>query len=551
MLDFTPRPMPAALQRRMLAMGLMNDESIGLTLSRTADRFPNRPAVQDLTAPEGPVITYAELLGRVERVAGYLRGRGVREGDVVMIQSPNSLGMIVTWWAAWQCGCVCVPVVEIYRAHELRHVVAAVRPEVVVTIAQHRDHGHAAVFDDLLADARLTPKARLLLEGQADGWTELEDVDRRDAGQSGAPAPFHPDAPALVLFTSGTTSAPKGVVHSSRSIVAETLQISRSYGLDWRDRLHLPVPLAHVTGLDFGLIVPTTVGASVVLSRVRSLAQTVQEAIDHEATMTVGAVTAIPYLADAIRAHGAPIALKMYATGGATVPQHQISLGEELGINPFRSYGMTECPSVTAPSGADSRRQRLETDGRLTPGMECESVDPETRRPLGLGEEGELRVRGPERMIGYLDVTESDAALDAEGWFYTGDLGRLDYERCVTLTGRIKDIINRGGEKFSARDIEDVLVRHRAVAEVAVVAVPDSRYGEVPAAFVVPRVGERVVPQELESFLREAGVAHQKTPAHWETLAELPITPSGKVKKFELRASYAAALEGQDVQVTQ
>jgi acyl-CoA synthetase len=417
----------------------------------------------------------------------------------------------------------------------VRHVLGATRPEVVVTVDRYRDHEHARTFDDLLDDAGIQPKARVLVEGEADGWAALGDIDRQDLRNLGRAEASEPDEPALVLFTSGTTAAPKGVVHSSRSIIAESLQITRSYGLDWRDRLHLPVPLAHVTGLDFGVIVPASVGACTVLSRVRSLHQTAQEVVDHEATMTVGAVTAIPHLAEAIRRHGQAIPLKMYATGGTTIPEHQISLGEDLGINPFRSYGMTECPSVTAPSGADSRRQRLGTDGRLTPGMECEAVDPDTREPLPRGEVGELRVRGPERMVGYLRAEESEDQLDSDGWFYSGDLGRVDGERCVSITGRIKDIINRGGEKFSARDIEDALALHEAVVEAAVVAIPDERYGEVPAAFVVPRAGVDVSPGDLTAFLDTAGLARQKTPVHWKMINELPTTPTGKVKKFELR----------------
>ena len=202
---------------------------------------------------------------------------------------------------------------------------------------------------------------------------------------------------------------------------------------------------------------------------------------------------------------------------------------------------MTELPTVTAPTPNDTAHQRLATDGRLAPGVECEAVDPETREAFPLGREGELRVRGPERMLGYLDEEQSRVAIDDDGWFYTGDLGRVDAQGCVTVTGRIKDIINRGGEKFSAREIEDLLVAHPAIAAAAVVARPDRRYGEVPAAFLVAEPGAAAPSaKDLAALLSEHGVARQKFPVEWHWLDELPLTSSNKVKKFELVTRFEA-----------
>jgi acyl-CoA synthetase len=216
-----------------------------------------------------------------------------------------------------------------------------------------------------------------------------------------------------------------------------------------------------------------------------------------------------------------------------------------MGLGPARSYGMTECPSVTTPGGADPAAVRLGTDGPLPPGVECEAVDPDSRGPLAPGDEGELRVRGPERMLGYLDAEQTLAAVDADGWFYSGDLGLCD-GRTVRVTGRIKDIINRGGEKFSASDIEAVLRGHDVVADAAVVAAPDARYGEVPVAFLVAREGAVPPdPSALSAWVLARGMAAQKTPARFSWVPELPTTPSGKVKKFELLAALPPAEEVQ------
>jgi acyl-CoA synthetase len=355
------------------------------------------------------------------------------------------------------------------------------------------------------------------------------------------PAPVDPDAPALLLFTSGTTSLPKGAIHTSRSLLAESYQMANGWSFGWMDRMHLPLPIAHITGVLFALTVPLCRGGTVVLSRMASIGQAVQEIVDHGVTTTASAPQAIPLLAEAYARSGKlHIPLKVLASGGTSVPKVLIEQGEAIGVRPCRIYGMTELPTVTMPSPADTPRQRLETDGRLAPGVECEAVDPETRLPLGLGEEGELRVRGPERMLGYLVREQTSAQIDDEGWFYTGDLGAVDGEDCVTITGRIKDIINRGGEKFSCRDIEDLLVAHPAVAAAAIVPAPDARFGEVPAAFIVTKPVRRTDDRDLIALLEQRGAARQKTPVHWRLVDALPTNASGKVKKFELAADIAA-----------
>jgi acyl-CoA synthetase len=205
---------------------------------------------------------------------------------------------------------------------------------------------------------------------------------------------------------------------------------------------------------------------------------------------------------------------------------------EEQGIPASRVYGMTELPTVTVMSRAHPFRLRSETDGVIAPGVEVRVCDGDAELPIGA--EGELVVRGPERMIGYLDAVGNAAAIEAGGWFRTGDIGKVDAEGCISVTGRVKDIINRGGEKFSARDIEDLVVTHSAVRSVAVVAAPDPRLGEVPVAFVVVDRPETVSPGDLAAHIAAAGLARQKQPAAWHFVNELPMTASGKVKKFEL-----------------
>jgi len=528
------RPMPDAVRRAHRAAGLIGDALPSALLESTAARFPARPAIVDLTS-DGRTIAYGELVDVVQRLAGWLRAQGVAPGDVVMFQTPNNVEAVVLAWATWYCGAVLTPVVDIYREHELRAVIPMVEPEVVVSIAEHRGERYAATFDAVLAECGVTPKAKIVLHGEQDGWASWAEAT---AGEAGAvPADVDPEAPSLVLFTSGTTSAPKGVVHCSRTLVAEAMQLGRAFAVTWKDRVHDPYPVAHIAGLEYATTNSALTGSCVLLSRMTGQQRAAEEVVEHGATYAAGPTGMVPLLVEAFRAAGVERApLHTFVCGGTTVPRVLIEQAEQVGIGAMRVYGLTEQPSVTAPISGDTQAVRYETDGPVPAGSECEAVDPITREPVGRGAEGELRVRGPERMLCYLDHDQTFAAIDEEGWFYTGDLGVVDDAGCVTITGRIKDIINRGGEKFSARDIEDVLVAHPSVAEAAVVAAPDDRYGEVPAAFIVMAEGAAAPSaDDLVAFLHGRGVARQKTPDQWHVIAALPMTPFGKVKKFELQ----------------
>lgn len=528
---------------RYRSEGYTTDETMPVLLPRAVRRLPDHEAIVDLTGPAVRRFTYADASRQVLGLAAHLRRSGVRAGDLVLVQAPNSAEAVFACWAAWHLGAVVNPVVDIYREHELRHIVTQARPDAVVTVAEHRGFRHADAFDAILGEADMEVRARVVLdEDGPSGWTPFPAAVGGEPDPS-APAAVHPDDPALVLFTSGTTSLPKGAVHSSRTLVAETLQMANGWSFGWMDRMHLPLPIAHITGVLFALTVPMYRGGTAVLSRMVSLQQAVDEVVEHGVTTTASAPHAIPLLAEAYERAGIrSIPLKVLASGGTTVPQVLIEQAEAIGVRPCRIYGMTEMPTVTMPCPADTPRQRLETDGRLGPGVECEAVDPDTRTPVPTGVEGELRVRGPERMLGYLDPEQTDAQIDVDGWFHTGDLGIVDDEGCVTVTGRIKDIINRGGEKFSCRDVEDLLVGHPSIAAAAVVAAPDRRYGEVPAAYVVAQQGASIDTAGLGEWLNERGAARQKAPVHWRVVDELPTNASGKVKKFELAAALAAEL---------
>jgi acyl-CoA synthetase len=528
--DIEAPPVAADRYEEYRRFGYVSDLTISASVVRAARQWGSRPALVE----GGQQLTYQELLELVERAAAWLVGAGVGPGDVVCWQTPNWWEAHVLGLAIWHAGAVSCPIAPFYREHELRQVIEQVRPAAVVTAATFRDFAHAEAFDDLLAAAGLGDAARVLLRGARPGWSSFDTVASHSHRQESAV--LGADEPCLILFTSGTTSGAKAAVHSSRTLLAETRQLADAWGLSWEDVAYMAAPLQHITGVLNAMTIPLLVGASAVLAERWDADAAVADIMRHRVTYSAGATVFLQELTDAARSAGVHLPLRNFACGGAAVPRAVMECSEEQGIPASRVYGMTELPTVTVMNRVYSFDLRAETDGAIAPGVQVRVIgtDGET---LAAGCAGELLVRGPEQMLGYLDPAANRAAIDDAGWFSTGDVGVVDDSGFVTITGRLKDVINRGGEKFSARDIEDLLITHPAVRHAAVVPGPDARFGEVPVAFVVFGSGVQASADELSGHLRVRGLARQKTPVAWHFVESLPMTPSGKVKKFELAAA--------------
>ena len=510
--------------------GYVSDLTMSASVVRAARQWGSRPAIIE----GGHQLTYQELLEVVERAAAWLAAAGVGPGNVVCWQTPNWWEAHVLGLAIWHAGAVSCPIAPFYREHELRQVIEQVRPAAVVTAETFRGFAHAEAFDDLLGAAGLGDVARVVLRGTRPGWSPFDVVVSHGRRQESAAV--GPDEPCLVLFTSGTTSGAKAAVHSSRTLLAETRQLADAWGLSWEDVAYMAAPLQHITGVLNAMTIPLLVGASAVLADRWEADVAVADIMRHRVTYSAGATVFLQELTDAARAARVHLPLRMFACGGAAVPRVVMERSEEQGIPAARVYGMTELPTVTVMNRAYPFDLRAETDGAIAPGVQVRVVGTDSE-PLAAGCAGELLVRGPEQMLGYLDPDANRAALDDAGWFSTGDVGVVDAAGFVTITGRVKDVINRGGEKFSARDIEDLLVKHPAVRQAAVVPGPDARFGEVPVAFVVFDQPGQVSAEDLSRHLHATGLARQKTPVAWHFVDALPMTPSGKVKKFELVAT--------------
>ncbi|HST42431.1 MAG TPA: AMP-binding protein [Conexibacter sp.] len=521
---------PQELLEEWRRVGYHTDALVGPLIFARLAQTPGRVAVIDGERR----ITCGELVVQAGSLAAAFRAAGVGRGDVVSWQVPNWWEALVVALATWRVGAVNNPVLMIYREHELRQIFADLRPAVVVAPARFRRQEHQEMLDSVLAELGHEPRLRVGVRGGDRRWTPLEDQ------LVGRAAPFAegvaPGDPCVVAYTSGTTAGAKGVVVDHRGLVAETRQMRDVWGLAWQDRTFMPAPLAHLTGLTVGLTVPFSAGASVALMDIWDPEQAVPLIEREQCVLSSGTPTFLEEIVSQYEGRGErTTALRQYSVGGAAVPPSLIERAEAVGVGAFRCYGMTEHLSATIPNRGMPIEVRRDTDGPIAPGTEISCVD-EEGRVLAPGVPGEIRVRGPERMLAYIGPEDNVGVLDpVEGWFSTGDIGAVDGDGCLRILGRIKDIINRGGEKFSAREMEDIICRHPAVRQAAVVPVPSDRYGEVPVAFVVLTDGaELPAAAALAEFVQGQGLAKQKTPTGWTRIDALPTTPFGKVKKHEL-----------------
>lgn len=511
--------------------------------------------------------TLGALVSDAEQVAAAFQARGVGPGDVVAVQLPGSYEGAVIQTAVGLCGAVLLPVVMIYGPREMEFVLRRSGAAAVVVPREHRGRQHAAPVLGGLSGVR-TLKFAVVVGDSAgnhgagnhgaaghgaaghgagghaapgDGAVRYADLLRSAHGPYREPR-LDPGDRAVLMFTSGTTAEPKGVQHSHRTLLAEaTSKVYTHVGPGARN-LGL-FPPGHVAGL-LNLLRILLLGTPTVIMQAWDAALAASLIDRHAVTSSGGAPVQLSGLLDQQAAGTATLGtLREFLTGAAPVPPSLIRRADAAGITAYRSYGSSEHPTVTTGSVADSLDRRAATDGRLIAGNELRVVDAHGRDvPAGL--DGEILTRGPELCTGYSDAALNAAAFLPGGWFRTGDVGRLDADGYLTVTDRLKDIIIRGGENISSKEVEDLLITHPAVADVAVIPSPDPVMGERVCAVVVTRPGCSFGIDEARTHFAAAGVARQKTPEVVMLVDELPRTPSGKVRKDVLRAARKAELSG-------
>ena len=470
--------------------------------------------------------TFAEIDRAARAFATSLQARGVGPGDVVVVQLPNWSEAGVAFWGAIYLGAVVVPGVHFYGAKEVDHIVRVTRPSAVVTPTSFGHVDHLSTYAEVLDESPVPnwivvsddPSAAL-----PDGATPFTDL--LDADPLTEPVPVDPAAPALIGFTSGTTQNPKGVVHSHDTLGFEARQLDWMFPVGGPDTI-TGAPVGHFIGMLNALIIPVLRRQPVNLVDVWDPAHVLELMSDRGLGMAGGSTYFLTSLLDHPDFTEEHLRLMPFAgLGGSPVPEAVTERARDLGIAAFRSYGSTEHPSITGCRVDEDEDKRLRTDGHPLPAVE-----------VRLDADGQVLSRGPDLFIGYTDPGLTAQAVDADGWYHSGDIGVLDEDGFLSITDRISDVIIRGGENISAREVEELVATLDGVAEVSVVATPDDRLGERAAAVLLLRPGQEGPSlEEVRRHLDEAGLARQKWPESIHVVDELPRTSSGKVQKFVLR----------------
>lgn len=527
--------LPAAHQQAFVGAGVWDEHTIAEHAIALASKNPDFIAFA-----EGPAtLTRAQLAADAEALSAVLYERGLRPGDVVAFQVPNWREAAVINLAAVWSGLVANPIVPIYRDHEVTQMLGDCRARAFFVADRFRTYHFAAMAARIRPDLPDLTHVFTVRGTGPDDYAALLDEGR---GRAFARPQVDPLGVKMVLYTSGTTGRPKGVLHSHVTLQRIVSQSAKTWGIAPGETTLMPSPVTHVSGFANGLELPLIAATRTVLMESWDAATALDLIEQHQVIGTVAATPFLIELAQAARAAGRRLpSLRFFACGGAAVPPQVIPDADAAFENAhaFRVFGSSEVPLVTFGWPHDQHRAAT-TDGEVVD-YAVRIVDHDDR-DLPAGTEGEILARGPGMMLGYADAAQTVEAITQDGYFRTGDLGVLTTDGALTITGRKKDLIIRGGENISAREIEDVLHSHPLVREAAVVAMPHTRLGEGICAYIIAEGDSMPDAATLAAHVATSGLARQKTPEHFEFVADFPRTAAGKVRKDQLRADIRAKL---------
>jgi cyclohexanecarboxylate-CoA ligase len=529
-MSLRPTALAPTISARHHAAGHWGQMPVGGVFAHTAAARGDAVALID----GGRRLTFADWERLSASAARGLLDLGVQPGDVVAYQLPNWWEAAVLFLAAARIGAVVNPVLPMFRERELAFILRQSGARVLAIPGVFRGADYPALVDAVRTRA---PALGEVLVTRAPAPPGMRRFDELFAGGPAPTAAVDADALLMLMYTSGTTADPKGVLHTHNTLLAEVRSLERIHALTPADRTLMPSPLTHISGVIHAILTPAVLGTSAVLMERWDADAGLALIAAERVTYMVGAPTFLQDLAD--RATSGDTSLRLFSCGGAAVSAELIRRARAaLGCVAKRVYGSTEFPTITTTDAADAETMGGESEGRVIPPGELRIVG-DTGEPLPPGAEGEVQARGPECCVGYADPALNADAFTADGWFRTGDLGTVDAAGYLRITGRLKEIVIRKGEKFSMAEIEAAIARHPAVAEATVVAVPDPRSGERACAVVTLRPGAALALADLSAFLLAAGLARQKLPEQLEIVDALPRTDSGKVHRAALRARYS------------
>ncbi len=528
-------------------------ETIGDNLDRMANARPDNEAMVEV--PTGRRWTYRELVDDVDALALGLLANGVGKGDRVGIWSPNRSEWTLVQYATAKIGAILVNINPSYRTHELEYVLKQSGISTLVAAPRFKTSDYAAMIAEVRT--RCPALGSVVLLGSPKWDALLADGRAADpAALTEASSQLSPDDPINIQYTSGTTGFPKGATLSHHNILNNGYFVGRLCGYTTEDRVCIPVPFYHCFGMVMGNLGATTNGATMVIpAEAFDPKATLQAVAGERCTSLYGVPTMFIAELGVLDADGSESydlsSLRTGIMAGSPCPVEVMKqvLGR-MGMQEVTiCYGMTETSPVSTQTRADdSLELRVSTVGRVHPHVEVKIIDPETGRTMPRGEPGELCTRGYSVMLGYWEEPEKTvAAIDPARWMHTGDLGVMDSDGYVNITGRIKDMVIRGGENVYPREIEEFLYTHPDIVDAQVIGVPDARYGEELCAWIKLKDGAESMTAESLAEFATGKLARYKIPRYVHLTDEFPMTVTGKVRKVEMRERSVELLGLQDV----
>jgi cyclohexanecarboxylate-CoA ligase len=515
-------------------LGLWRNESLESRLDRWASTRPGKTAVVDGRGR----YSYEALARAVERVAHGLRAHGLERGGVISCQLPNWNEFVLVFLAASRLGAVVNPIPPTYRASELRFMLGLLESQVAVIPAAFRNFSYTEMLAGLRPELPRLEHV-FVVRGEAPegmkSFATLTDIAwETRAGRRGLEG-ADPNAVHEIVFTSGTTGEPKGVMHTPNTTLSTIYSMIERFGFSERDVLLMASTLGHQTGYLYGYCLNVLLGATAVWMDIWNAEEAARLIEAEGVTFTMGAT---PFLRDLTytAARRDLSSLRLFVSAGAPIPRQLVRDARgRLDCVISAGWGMTENGLVSCNGLQDPEEKVFATDGSPLPGMELLVVDADGKAAPA-ATEGELLVRGSAQFVGYFKRPQfTTDGHTPDGWFRTGDRATLDRDGYLSITGRSKDVIIRGGENIPVVEVENVLYTHPKVSGVAIVAMADPRLGERVCAVVIPREGQTVTLAELVGFLEDHQLARQKFPERLEIVPEFPMTPSGKIQKYRLR----------------
>jgi cyclohexanecarboxylate-CoA ligase len=529
--------MHTLLTDELIRTRVASGEWTNLTIAALArGMFRSNP--ERVLVVEGDVkFTVGQIWEQSNALAAAMIQRGLGPGDVVAMQLPNWAETMAIYLAASLTGIVLIPVLPILRESEVRFMLRDSGCRLLFVSGIFRNFDYVEMIESVAGELP-DLETVVVLRSDPGNFIAWSDFIMAEQAQLRLPE-VSADSVKIVMYTSGTTGRPKGVMHTHNTLQAEIKSYIDYWKLTDRDVIFMASPVSHITGALMAFELPWAIGAPVILQEKWNPHAAVDLFLEHGVTFTTSSAPFLQELLEAAQGRDEHLpTFKRFVCGGMAVAPNLVREAHAWFPNAVigRCFGLTEVPSITlAIATRDQIDLGADTDGVLTPGVEIHVSDSISGALLKQGEEGEIAVKAPEQFVGYLRPEDNEQAFDADGFFLTGDIGVVGIDNTLTITGRKKDLIIRGGENISAREIEDVLICHPAITDVAVVAMPHERLGEGVACFLIVETGCSIDQQEISKYLIAAGLARQKIPERIELVDALPRNFQGKVLKNILR----------------